>query len=66
MEEIELKVNGMMCQHCASHVKDALLKVKGVKKVEVDLKNNKATVTGKNLDRSKLISSVIDAGYSAE
>ena len=66
METIELNVKGMMCQHCVAHVKEALSKVKGVKEVTVDLKNNKAVIKGTKLDKAQLISSVEKAGYTAE
>ena len=66
METIELNVKGMMCQHCVAHVKEALSKVKGVKEVTVDLKNNKAVIKGTKLDKAQLISSVEKVGYTAE
>ena len=44
MEKITLKIEGMMCQHCVSHVKKALEGVKGVAVVSVDLDTKTATV----------------------
>ncbi|MGM9873919.1 MAG: heavy metal translocating P-type ATPase [Bacilli bacterium] len=66
MEEVELTIKGMMCQHCVSHVEKALIKCKGVKSVTVDLKSEKAIIKGKNLNKDKLIDCVINAGYQAE
>lgn len=40
-----LHVEGMMCNNCAKHVKDALEKVAGVSNAEVDLAAKTATVT---------------------
>lgn len=40
----EVQIEGMSCQHCAGAVKKALLKLPGVKEVEVDLAAKKALV----------------------
>lgn len=37
-------IEGMTCKKCVSKVKTSLIKVEGVKKVKVSLKNKKATV----------------------
>ncbi len=57
-------VDGMMCAHCAKHVKDALEKVGGVKSAEVSLENKTAVVEleGEVADEV-LLSAVTDAGY---
>ncbi|RUM30874.1 MAG: copper-binding protein [Aquifex sp.] len=44
MEERELKIQGMTCQHCVNTVKKALSEVEGVSEVEVSLEEGKATV----------------------
>lgn len=41
----ELKIEGMMCQHCVKHVNDALSKMNGVTEVNVSLEGKKAEVT---------------------
>ena len=33
---INLKINGMMCKHCAKRVEDALNSIKGVSKINID------------------------------
>ena len=40
-----LHVEGMMCNNCAKHVREALEKVAGVASVEVDLAAKTASVT---------------------
>ena len=40
-----LHVEGMMCNNCAKHVREALEKVAGVSNAEVDLAAKTATVT---------------------
>ena len=64
--EIAIKVEGMMCQHCVSHVKEALEKTEGVESAEVSLENKSATIKGQNLDKAKLIAAIEKAGYKAE
>ena len=58
----ELKVEGMMCQHCVRHVTDALQAVEGVKTAEVDLKKKRAVVETDVADEI-LVKAVEDAGY---
>jgi copper chaperone CopZ len=54
---ITLMIDGMMCEHCVRHVKEALESVDGVTDINVDLAGNKATVTA-SPDK---IQSMIDA-----
>ncbi len=44
-KKIELKVEGMMCNHCEIAVKEALQKVDGVKKVKVSHFKKRAFIT---------------------
>ena len=60
-----LKVEGMMCEHCAARVEKALSAVAGVKKVKVDLAAKTATVTG-NADIESLKAAVTEAGYEVK
>lgn len=62
---IELKIEGMMCEHCAGRVKAALEAVDGVKTVEVSLKRKTATVSG-SADYAALVAAVEAAGYKAK
>jgi copper chaperone CopZ len=64
MEPLELKIEGMSCQHCLSSVKSALGRLAGVTKVEVSLENKSARVWG-TADRGALIDAVGKAGFSA-
>lgn len=63
--EIQLSIDGMMCEHCVAHVKKALEGVPGVESVRVSLKAKSACVTGK-VDTAKLIDAVKEAGYEAQ
>lgn len=62
-----LSVEGMMCQHCVMHVKEALEKVDGVESASVSLEKKSASVTLKHdVSDDALIQAVKDAGYSAK
>ena len=60
---ISLKINGMMCKHCAQRTIDALNTIKGVSKVEIDLENKEARLVykGEDLDIFKTV--IEEAGY---
>lgn len=57
-----IQIEGMMCQHCVSHVSAALHALHGVDSVEVSLEDKCAKVTG-SADDEALRSAVIGAGY---
>jgi copper chaperone len=59
-----LSIEGMSCNHCAAHVKEALSGVSGVSKTSVDLGKKSADVEGEALDEAVLKAAVAEAGYS--
>ncbi|MDE7433229.1 MAG: cation transporter, partial [Lachnospiraceae bacterium] len=62
---ITLKVEGMMCMHCVSHVEEALNKLEGVS-AKANLETKEVAVeNSKNLDVDLLINAVKEAGYEA-
>ncbi len=64
--DVEMKVEGMSCEHCSARVTEALNAIDGVK-AEVDLKKKKAYVTlEKEVSDETLKSAVESAGYSVE
>ncbi|KRQ86322.1 Copper chaperone CopZ [Caloramator mitchellensis] len=58
----KLNIEGMTCNHCVMHVKNALLEA-GVDVLEVNLNGKYALVEGENLDDAKMKEAVEDAGY---
>ena len=61
------KIEGMMCMHCVSHVKEALLKLRGVEGVEVSLEKGTATVSSnKEISDKDVIKAVTKAGYKVK
>jgi len=65
VESIELKIEGMSCEHCVARTEKALAAVTGVSRVEVRLEPGSATVTGENVSAGGLIEAVDEAGYAA-
>jgi len=59
-----LKISGMTCGHCVSHVKSALEGVEGVSRADVSLDQNEAELTlSPEVVEADLISAVEEAGY---
>ena len=67
MSHKTLNVEGMMCQHCVAHVKEALEGVRGVKNVVVSLDAGTAELDAGLLTSDKaLVAAVEAAGYKAQ
>lgn len=58
-----LIVEGMSCGHCEKAVKEALNKLQGVSRVEVNLGEKEVLVEGENLDNRVLREAIDEAGY---
>jgi copper ion binding protein len=58
-----LSIEGMSCQHCVMHVKNALAEVAGVETADVDLAKKSAVVSGGSFDDAALKAAVAEAGY---
>ncbi len=65
MKEIQLKISGMTCGHCASSVKQALESVDGVVRADVNLQDGSAVVTAEQVDTESLVQAVVEEGYQA-
>ena len=60
-----LKVEGMMCQHCEKHVKDALEKIDGVQEAIASHEKKQVVVKlSKDVPESEFEKAVSDAGYT--
>ncbi len=64
-ETIELKVDGMTCDHCVRAVTEAISGVDGVTGANVDLDAGAATVTGEGVDLAAVVAAVVEEGYEA-
>lgn len=64
MSEITLKVEGMMCQHCERHVKEALEKIEGVKEALASHEKKEVLVrTDRDIPKQAFAAAIKEAGY---
>lgn len=64
--EVELKVKGMCCSHCANNVKEALLQNDEVKDVDISVDNGSVKIEFKenmNLSKERLKTIIESVGY---
>ncbi|CAI0403339.1 unnamed protein product [Linum tenue] len=66
MSMVEVRVPNLDCEGCASKLRKALLKLKGVEEVEVEMENQKVTVRGYSLEEKKVLKAIKRAGKAAE
>ncbi|WP_313131922.1 heavy-metal-associated domain-containing protein [Anaerocolumna sp.] len=60
----KIAIEGMSCQHCVSHVKEALSELNGVTSVEVNLEGKSAVLEASEEVKDEDIKfAVDDAGY---
>lgn len=66
--DISLRINGMTCAACVTHVERAILGVLGVSTASVNLATEKASATYNDrfLGTESLVQAILQAGYSAE
>ena len=65
MTEKTLKVEGMMCQHCERHVKEALEKIDGVASAAASHENKTAVVQlTKEVPSAEFEKAILEAGYT--
>lgn len=62
---IQLKVEGMSCQHCKASVEKALKEVPGVSDVDVSLEDGFAVVRGSS-GVEQLLKALEEAGYTGQ
>lgn len=64
MFKTTVKINGMMCSMCESHVNDAVRKAFDVKKVTSShLKGETQIISETALDKNKIVEALKDTGY---
>lgn len=61
-DKMKIKVEGMMCKHCAAKVTEALTAVDGVKSVTIELKKKRAVIEG-SPEEKDVKAAIINAGY---
>ncbi len=60
---MNLNVQGMTCQNCVRHVREALEGIEGASDVTVDLESGTATVNGVSAEAA--IAAIEEEGYQA-
>ena len=67
-KQIELKVNGMHCNHCEMRVKKTLESVKGVQSAKVDYTKGRAIIQADDsVQKDALVEAVNETGiYTAQ
>lgn len=65
---LQLRVEGMTCEHCAAVVERSLLHTTGVRSAVVDLKHHRAVVQydGQLATPNTIVSAIQEAGYEAQ
>jgi copper ion binding protein len=59
-----LKIEGMSCEHCVTHVTQALEGINGVRSAKISLEHHKAEVEHDDtVSPEAMKAAVIDAGY---
>ncbi|KAB2596676.1 heavy metal-associated isoprenylated plant protein 26 [Pyrus ussuriensis x Pyrus communis] len=66
MAQVEVRVPNLDCEGCASKLKQALSKLKGVEAVEVEMEIQKIIVRGYVLEENKVVKAIKGAGKAAE
>ncbi|HHW23047.1 MAG TPA: heavy-metal-associated domain-containing protein [Clostridiaceae bacterium] len=60
----KITIEGMSCQHCVRHVREALEELAGVKTAKVNLESKTAEVElDQDVDDEKIKAAISDAGY---
>ena len=63
-KQMNITVNGMMCQHCEAHVKKALEAIDGITSATASHEKNLVTIeTTKDIDEALIKAAVEEAGY---
>ncbi|XP_051121612.1 heavy metal-associated isoprenylated plant protein 31 [Andrographis paniculata] len=63
---VEVRVPNLDCEGCASKLRKAILKLKGVDEVEVDMEIQKITVRGYSVELRKVLKAIKRSGKAAE
>jgi len=66
-ETIKISIDGMSCENCVRHVKEALVGLEGVTQVEVSLEAGEATVqTAGDLSDELIREALDEEGYDVK
>ena len=60
------KVPGITCGHCVNAITDEVMKVDGVRELDIDIDRKLVSVSGDGLDDAVLRAAIDEAGYEIE
>lgn len=64
MNELEIKVNGMVCEGCENRIKNAISLIDGMESVNADYKTGTVTIlANKEIDKLKIEEKIEDIGF---
>ncbi|CAK9169493.1 unnamed protein product [Ilex paraguariensis] len=66
MTAVEVRVPNLDCEGCAAKLRRALVKLKGVEEIEIEMETQKITVRGYAVDEKKVLKAIKRAGKAAE
>lgn len=58
----KVQIEGMSCNHCVAHVKEALMALNGIEVIEVNLENKYALISG-DASEQAIKEAIDEAGY---
>lgn len=61
--KMNLKVEGMSCQHCVMAVSNALFQLEGVENVQIRMDSKAVEVMGAGMSEEAIRDAIYDAGY---
>ncbi len=67
IEKTEFQVLDMHCVHCVKHIEESIKKLKGVKKVEINLESKSVTIWHKDKIKAEEIKeAIVLSGYTPQ
>ncbi|XP_019191759.1 PREDICTED: heavy metal-associated isoprenylated plant protein 31-like [Ipomoea nil] len=66
MSMVEVRVPNLDCEGCAAKLRKALLKLKGVDDIDIEMETQKITVRGYGVEEKKVVRAIKRAGKAAE
>ena len=66
MQELTIKVKGMVCGGCENRVKNAVSAVEGIKKVKANHKTGEVKIKGEEINQKEIEEKIQDIGFEVE
>ena len=63
MDDLKYQVPAMSCGHCVNAITEEVMKVQGVRELEIDLETKMVLVRGSGIDDGAVRAAIDEAGY---